>query len=113
MFAGSPHQGFESRLIAALESTEYFIAEQVRVPDRFFDDGPDEQEDHCWREYDRLEATDGEPSDGFSRSIEGFIAECEAAARLGWRIFDASSRKPNLGRPNRESCERRTKDEPA
>ena len=103
VFAGAPDEGLVQRLVATLDSGELFIAEQVRVPDLFFDDWPDEQEDHCWHEFHGLKATDQAPTDEFSRSIEEFVTECEDAARPGWRIFDAMSRKPSHGRPFRGS----------
>jgi len=98
VFSGAPDEDIARRLVAAWECLEFFIADQVRVPELFFDDGLNPEDDHCWHEFAALEPTDDEPTDEFARTIESFVAECEAAARAGWQIFDPLRRGPKRGR---------------
>lgn len=98
VFSGVADEVVERRLVAALESFEFFIADQVRVPELFFQDGLDVGISRCWHEFVRLEPIDEEPTDEFSRSIESFVLEFEAAARAGWRIFDPAARDPERQR---------------
>lgn len=95
VFAGAPDEAISRRLVEALESGEFFIAAQVRVPERFFDDGLNPDDDRCWHEFSTLEPVDEEPTDEFGRTIETFVAECEAASRAGWRTVDLSRHQPN------------------
>jgi hypothetical protein len=93
VFSGVADESIEQRLTGTLESFEFFIADQVRVPELFFHDGLTPEEDKCWHEFASLEVTTEEVTDRMSRSIEEFVAECEAAAREGWRAFDPKTRE--------------------
>lgn len=93
VFSGVVDEQLEKRLSATLESFEFFIADQVRVPERFFQDGLDAQVENCWHEFSSLEVTVEDPTDEFGRTIEAFVAECEAAARDGWKVFDPKVRE--------------------
>lgn len=93
VFSGVANEAIERRLAATLESFEYFIADQVRVPELFFQDGLAPDEDQCWHEFSGLELTTEEPTDVLARSIEAFVAECEVAARAGWKKFDPKARE--------------------
>jgi len=82
------------RVLRALESSEFFIADQVRVPELFFElpQWPLEQDDHCWHEFSAIESTTDEPSDSHARTIDDFVADVEHQSALGWKIFDPMSR---------------------
>jgi hypothetical protein len=45
-------------------------------------------DDHCFHEFDSVEATLEVPNDSYSRSISQFISEVNMEARHGWRAFD-------------------------
>lgn len=94
VFSGVPKDDTIRRLLAAMEGHEFFIANQVRVPELFFYDGLELEDDHCWHEFAALEPTSEEPTDEFGRTIESFVAECEAASRAGWQVFDPLRREP-------------------
>jgi hypothetical protein len=51
VFEGASTESLKERLVATLATDDLFIAEQVRVPDLFFEDWPDEDDDHCWHEF--------------------------------------------------------------
>lgn len=90
VFEGKYDGALLARLQAAFESTEFFIADQVRVPELFFETSS--ADDHCFHTFHRMEPTEDAASDRHGRSIEEFVAEVEAAAARGWRIFDPWSR---------------------
>ena len=93
-FAGRVTDDFTRRLLRALESSEFLIADQVRVPELFLGlrDWPLEQDDHCWHEFSAIESTTEAADDSHGRTIDDFIAEVERQSALGWRIFDPMSR---------------------
>ena len=93
VFAGEASEPLLARLQGSFESGEFFIADQVRVSELFFPTWPLESSDHCFHEFDRLETTDAPVDDQQLRSIDDFVAEVEAAARSGWRVFDPAVRK--------------------
>ncbi|MCM2316628.1 MAG: hypothetical protein NDJ92_15890 [Thermoanaerobaculia bacterium] len=95
VFSGTADAALSRRLVNALESQEFFIANQVRVPELFFDDGLKPEEDLCWHEFVALETVDEEPTDQFSRTVVSFVEECEAASRAGWQVVDLMRREPN------------------
>ena len=91
VFEGLPGADSEDKIKAALESSCYFIASQVDVPDLFlFLDqyDYDEQDDHCWHEYIGLEPTDMEVTDERQRSISEFVAELCKIGPSGWKEFN-------------------------
>jgi hypothetical protein len=93
VFSGVASEAIERRLTATLDSGEFFIADQVRVPELFFHDGLAVQDDPCWHEFVALEVTTEDPTDAHARSIADFVEECETAARDGWRAFDPRARE--------------------
>ncbi len=92
VFEGATSAQLVQRFSRALESSEFFIADQVRVPELFFEDNLDPNDDHCWHELAAFESTDDGSTDEFARTIESFVVECEAASHAGWRIFDPADR---------------------
>src|ERR1700694_1477841 len=88
VFCGELHAGLSARLRAALESTEFFIADQIRIPEVFLvPDWPLLQDDHCWHEFVKAEVTSDTADDSHDRTIEEFVVEVEHAAKEGWKIF--------------------------
>jgi hypothetical protein len=79
VFAGRATTGLTPRLLRALESSEFFIADQVRVPELFLGlpQWPLEQDDHCWHEFSALESTLDMPNDALRRTVDDFVAEVE------------------------------------
>jgi len=96
IFAGELTETLRQRLVAALDSEEFFIADQVRVPEVFPDSWPMYDDDHCWHEWAGWESADSEPTDAFARSIEQFVDEVEGAAAAGWRDFDPQDRRRGI-----------------
>ena len=82
----------EPRLVAALDGQEFFIADQVRLPELFFTGGPSNSDDHCFHEFDSFETTDAPAGDRYQRSIDELVQEFEHAGRSGWRVFDPRDR---------------------
>ena len=86
MFADEHDDGLLARLTAVLDGGEFFVADQVRMPDLFFE--VSSVDDHCFHTFHRLEATEAAVSDLYGWTIEAFVAEAEAAGLSGWRVFD-------------------------
>jgi hypothetical protein len=86
-------EGVTRRLREAFLTDGIFIAHQVRVPEVFLaledELTPD---DHCFHEFDSVEATSDLPNDLFGRSIRDFIVEVVREAERGWRAFDPQDR---------------------
>ena len=91
---------FNSSAISVNEVTEslrnafltdgLFIAHQIRVPEVFLvQDYPLSQDDHCYHEFDSIEATADQPTDAYGRSIQQFVIEVRREAQRGWMAFDA------------------------
>ncbi len=93
VFAGEFTATTEMRLRAALDDGEHFIAHQLKIPEVFLwlDVYPKNEDDHCWHEYARMELTKDQPTD--PRTIEHFIRDVEAAAAVGWMIWDPLNEK--------------------
>ena len=91
IFAGPPDD--RSRLMRSFESGEFFIAGQIRLPERFFGGESCETHDHCFHEFDSVEPTIDLPTDSLKRSFAEFVAEVEAAARRGWQLFEPATRE--------------------
>lgn len=66
------------KLKQVLLDETYFDAFAVGIPELFFDDY-DEELDHDWHEFDRLNLVELPLSDGQGRSIEDFFARLEGA----------------------------------
>lgn len=88
VFGGALSDDLRARIRRALHDEEWFIADQVGVPELLFDDYPLNQDDHCWHEFSVLVDTDEVPNDTRHRSIEDFVREVEQARADGWREFD-------------------------
>jgi hypothetical protein len=86
VFGGVFDEALLARMRRAFEGGEFFVADQVRVPQLFFETSS--IDDHCFHAFSRLEITDAAVSDPHDRSIEAFVAEVEAAASAGWKMFD-------------------------
>ena len=86
-------EGVTRRLREAFLADGIFIAHQVRVPEVFLalEDEPT-PDDHCFHEFDSVEATSDLPNDLFGRSIRDFIEEVVREAERGWRAFDPEDR---------------------
>ena len=104
VFGGVITEDLRRRLLRALETSEFFIAHQVRVPELFGGmlHWPREQDDHCWHEFSAVELTDEEANDRYHRTLEEFILEVERQSQSGWQVFDpmtygVSQQLPSLG----------------
>ena len=93
VFSGCDSARGSQRIRAALDGGEFFIADQIRIPERFFDGWPQYADDHCFHEFDSLEPTDEPADDLVGRSITEFVSEVEQAGRTGWRVFDPQERR--------------------
>lgn len=70
-----------------------FNADQVGVPEVFLFNDEEyslSADDHCFHEYDSIEAIDAskEDIDLQSRSIGEFVTDVENFSRKGWTVFD-------------------------
>lgn len=92
VFAGTVSDVLTQRFARSLESGEFFIADQLRVPEVFPGTWPIYADDHCWHEWAGFEATDASPDDPVSRTIEQFVGDAEQARARGWRDFDPQQR---------------------
>ena len=101
VFRGGIAEALSTRLSAALESTEFFIADQIRIADVFLADWPLEQDDHCWHAFSDTELTSDAPDDPHVRTIEEFVAEVERVSMEGWKIFDPMHRAASRRQPSR------------
>jgi len=88
VFRGSCDATLVRRLAAALDSEEFFIAHQVRLPELFFADRPLYADDHCWHELAEVTSTSAAPDDPFDRTIEQLVTEMERVSRDRWTVFD-------------------------
>lgn len=91
VFRGTCDAAVHRRLLSALDD-DLFIADQVRIPELFFNDRPLYDDDHSWHEMGELATTSDSTDDQFDRAIEDFVAEVERASNDGWRVFDRSAR---------------------
>src|SRR5262249_17042651 len=82
------------RIENALQETEFFIVDQVRIPEMFLytNGSPDAELDHCFHHFDSVEETDNDPSDLHRRSINSFLGEVEFQSKRGWQAFDPQQR---------------------
>ena len=86
---GLPLESATKALRRAFSQECLFIASQVRIPECFlFAEGRVNSDDHCFHEFDGIEASFEPPDDSYSRSISEFIAEVEAETKRGWKVFD-------------------------
>jgi hypothetical protein len=76
-----------------------FIAHQVRIPEVFL--AAEDQltfDDHCFHEFESVEATCDAPNDACRRSIRQFMEEVAREAKRGWRAFNPQDRLLPRGR---------------
>lgn len=92
VFAGTITDVLTQRFARSLESGEFFIADQLRLPEIFPDTWPIYADDHCWHAWAGFEATDSSPNDPESRTIEQFVRDAEQAGIHGWKDFDPQQR---------------------
>lgn len=92
VFSGEITDDLRNRFVRALEGEEFFIADQIRVPEVFPNTWPIYAADHCWHAFSDFELTAEAPNDRFSRTIEEFVREVERADSDGWRDFDPPER---------------------
>lgn len=78
------------KLEQAFWETEFFIAQQIRIPEAFLylDGSLDANIDHCFHHLDSLTITSCPPTDTYGRSIREFVEEVAHEASLGWKFFD-------------------------
>ena len=93
VFRGVCDATLSRRLFETLDHGEFFIANQVRLPELFFTDRPLYADDHCWHEMAEVIATSAVPDDPLDRTIEEFVKEVEGASRVGWVVFDRSEQR--------------------
>jgi hypothetical protein len=87
VFAGEPTAALRERFTSALHEGEWFIAEQVRLPNVFLDDFPINDDDHCWHEFFAFASAGGEVTDAHERTMEQLVTEFEGVCAAGWKEF--------------------------
>lgn len=97
VFNGCPEDlaAYESELRRLLDKSEYFIADQIGVPEVFIWLEPDrriESDDHCWHEFCGVEELAAEPTDSLQRTPAQFLRDVAKASESGWRVFDPAAR---------------------
>ena len=97
-FSGRASDELRLRIVSALDRGEFFIADQVRIPDMFFENRALFADDHCWHELSNVSDTLDQATDVHRRKLEEFVSEVEAAVETGWRVFDPLERERPLSR---------------
>ena len=92
VLAGAIADALTERFARSLESGQFFIADQLQVPEVFPDSWPIYADDHCWHEWAGFETSDYSPNDSLSRTIEEFVRGAEQARIHGWKDFDPQQR---------------------
>jgi len=87
VFAGVTTAELRERSTRALHEGEWFIAEQVRLPNVFLDDFPINDDDHCWHEFFAFVSTDAKVTDAHERTMEQLVTEFERVSGSGWKEF--------------------------
>ena len=83
----------EAKLISAFLPDKLFIASQVSIPEKFlFLSGKFTNYDHCYHEFDCVEACEENSTDSLGRSITDFLRDVELASKQGWKAFDILER---------------------
>jgi len=93
VFRGESDGSLARRLFAALDRGGFFISDQVRLPELFFNDRPLYADDHCWHEMGEVTTTSAAADDLLGRTFEEFVEEMERASTDGWAVFDRSERQ--------------------
>lgn len=83
----------DKRLKSAFEQEILFIAHQINVPEVFLYAKQDlNEDDHCFHEYDSVEAIDKFSTEIDARSVKHFLEQVEIASASGWEVFYPSDR---------------------
>lgn len=98
-------------IVRSLDSGEFFIAHQIRIPEVFPKTRPHYSDDHCWHEFESVEVTTAEPSDAHGRTVLLFVNEMSRASVAGWAAFDPFERAHSIDCA--DICEKRTSHGPA
>ena|ERR1700688_2324878 len=88
-----PVQFVAARLRKSFMVGGLFIAHQVRVPEVFL--AAEDHltfDDHCFHEFESVEATSAAPTDPCGRTIREFMTEVAREAKRGWRAFNPQDR---------------------
>jgi hypothetical protein len=86
VFVGAPSPELDDRFRRACHLRELFIADQIRVPELFFDEYPVNADDHCFHEFWSIAETSDDLSDEHRRTIDEFVREFEQAGKR-WQVF--------------------------
>lgn len=70
-----------------------FIADQISIPELFFDKRHFSGDDHCFHEFVGMEHTDMPSNDRHRRSISEFLTDVKHAHESGWLVFDPWERE--------------------
>jgi alpha-D-ribose 1-methylphosphonate 5-phosphate C-P lyase len=82
-----------ARLLDAFLPDKQFIADQVSIPEKFlFTHEKFTRDDHCYHEFDCVEACEEESTDALGRSVSDFLWDVEVASKQGWKAFDILDR---------------------
>lgn len=69
-----------------------FIADQLGIANHFlYIRGDASSDDHCFHEFEHVEATLEPPNDSMGRSITRFIRTVKRQSSRGWNVFDPHS----------------------
>jgi hypothetical protein len=79
------------RLEEVFWSNIFFVASQIKLPELFFEDFPND-DDISFHEFDGIELTPEKPNDPLNRSIEDFVDEVRLESAKGWDVFDPKER---------------------
>lgn len=80
-----------SKLETAFQHEVLFIAQQVDLPELFFEDFPSD-DDISFHELDGIEITDEPLNDLSKRTINQFMERINSEAFKGWKVFDPIER---------------------
>jgi hypothetical protein len=91
VFDGAAADDLTARLKRALHDDLWFIADQLHLPELFFETA--NTDDHCWHEFVAITPTGDAVTDVHARPFTAFVEDVERAAAEGWREFDAEERR--------------------
>lgn len=93
-----PLEEIESSLISNFLPDKLFVANQIFIPEKFlFLEGDFSNFDHCYHEFDRVEACEEKPTDALNRSIAIFLRDVRLVSEQGWKAFDILNYAQRLG----------------
>lgn len=83
----------EALLIGAFLPDKLFIASQISIPEKFlYLNGEYTKDDHCYHEFDSVEAIDETVTDALGRTVVDFLRDVAIASKQGWMAFDILNR---------------------